>query len=169
MSVFLFIRKVGVATAIAVLHGQVVAQQSVNRDFSIYEKPPLIVLNPLASEAQYNAAQYRLRNALWSYWSKRTRAIIRVDARVKDGPAAAEVYFVEPDEHGKWSVAVETEQDRFDKFSQLKTHRSIRSRAYSIRRVEDGSDKVTRPHAKEDGSGYTLLLEDLTGKVIGTI
>jgi hypothetical protein len=163
------LKEAGLVVGFISLCVQLCEQQSPSRDFSLYEKPPLIILDPLNSEIRLKAAECRLRRDLWSYWSKRMRAIIRVDARLKDGPAAAMVYFVEPDESGKWSVAIEIEQDRVNMISQQKSHRSDRLRAYAVRRMRNTGHKVASSAAKEDACAYSLSLEDSGGKVVESL
>lgn len=143
----------------------VAAQEPSPRNFDSYIKDPLITLDPFSKE--YYKQLDRLHSVLWHHWIHHERAIVRVDAHSKYHPPVGQVFFVEQDASGKWSIAIESEGDRVNMVTKAKEHRYDRARAYSVRRVslkdyESVNKSITR-HT------YKLVLEDADGKVLGEL
>jgi hypothetical protein len=113
----------------------------------------------------------KLRAFLWIHWRERAAGKIVLKGATTEGNPYRTTYLVHPDDKGIWRIAVESEGEYFDSFSEKSEHWSKRYEAYSVERVvvqkrEAASEIFVSDDARVATKAYRLVLKDRGGKIV---
>jgi hypothetical protein len=147
------------------------AQEAGKRDLSGYERGGDLTLRyqyeqPPEDEAEVTA---RSRKLLWARWLERRRAHFAIVKIYTHGDSTTINYYVEPDEEGRWRVAVEHESDCCSVdavVGEARVRKITRSESYYVvGRVDAVSGRAVPEGEARRPETYKLLIRD--GKPAG--
>lgn len=150
-------------------------QQKKMRDLSLYEKVGPYNLE-LTIDAQARASkEAEIREFLWNHWQQRRLGQATVTRYSREGEPSTSSYFVEPDEHGIWHIAVKIDRTLVDRGGSKGQHQeSVKYDAYFVERIEVPKDGLTArvpipERETRSPQSYLLALKDKSGKALGEI
>src|SRR5258708_6971410 len=118
----------------------------------------------------------KMRGWLWAHWTERHLALLIVIRYSVEGDRSTYYYYIEPDEDGRWRIAVKLERLESNykyKDTDCKRYREEFSAAYSLVRTEletdeTGNYKVISKGQVRAPATYLLSLRDEKGKEIAS-
>ena len=140
-------------------------QESHGRDLTLYDKagPFEITLDDM-TRGHGQVVEGKIRQWLWNHWTSQRRACLKVKRYSNEGEPSTSSYFVEPDDRGRWRIAVVIVRVLMDgRHPSKKVEQENAYEAYSVERVEPQRDKaggfVSIPkNVTRAGQTYLLVL-----------
>ncbi|MCA1625904.1 MAG: hypothetical protein LC768_05930 [Acidobacteria bacterium] len=114
-----------------------------NRDLSLYEQGKTYDFS-WSKLKTLRAEREEFREYLWQQWSKQRRTTVTATFYSVEGDPTTSTYYIEPDESGRWHIAVESECCWT--YAMLKPKKQRERRKYSatysdLERVQEVQDK----------------------------
>lgn len=157
---------VGLLLVMSCLRGAQVApaQEAVKRDLSRYERGGEFTLRYMYGQSPEDEAEVtaRGRKFLWATWREERRAHFAIVKIYSHGDSTTINYYVEPDDEGRWRVAVEHESDCCSVdavMGEARVRKITRSESYYIvSRVDATSGRPVSEGEARRPETYKLLL-----------
>lgn len=143
------------------------AQEAGNRDLSNYERGGEFELRYMYSQPPEDEAEVkaRARKLLWTQWRAKRRAHFAIVKIYTHGDSTTINYYVEPDEEGRWRVAVESVSDCCSlevlQGTGKRERKSLGVKSYYIiSRMDAANGRAVAEGEARSPQTYTLLLHD---------